>query len=208
MRWRFWLRILSKYKNKGKLLDLGCAFGYFLQFAEKYYLSVGLEKFLPAALKAKRISDTNVVCADASNLPFKSKQFDFVTLFDILEHLSDPSACIKESNTKLINGGILVISVPNMNSLGKKLKSEKWFGYRDKTHISLLAPKKWQSMLKREGFKILRVFSDGFWDIPYFPFSKSLQKVFFIPGVLQNILGLPLIPPVGENLCIIAKKKN
>jgi SAM-dependent methyltransferase len=41
--WGRWVKIIREYKNSGRLLDIGCGEGYFLQYAEKYYEAYGMD---------------------------------------------------------------------------------------------------------------------------------------------------------------------
>lgn len=55
------------------------------------------------------------VCGDATALPFESDTFDAITMFDVLEHIPDHQAAIKEAQRVLKPGGFLLISTPNEN---------------------------------------------------------------------------------------------
>ena len=88
------------------------------------------------------------------------------------------------------------------------LKKDNWFGFTDKTHLSILPKKEWIDLLKKYEFRITKLASDGFWDIPYFSFlPKSIQKAFLIPGYAQYKLKRLVMPPIGENLIIIGVKE-
>src|SRR3989304_149866 len=63
--------------------------------------------------EAKRRSGTaRLYGADATSLPFRSRAFKGVVLFDVLEHLPDPSCAISEAARVLEPNGLLYISVP------------------------------------------------------------------------------------------------
>jgi hypothetical protein len=64
-------------------------------------------------------------------------------------------------------------------------------------------------MIKDAGFKLIRVFADGFWDVPYLPVvPRYLQKIIFgSMGGFQAITGLPFLPMQwGESIMVIARK--
>jgi hypothetical protein len=91
----------------------------------------------------------------------------------------------------------------------KPWKREHWIGYQDPTHISLKAPVEWLALIKDAGFKLIRVFADGFWDVPYLPVvPRSIQKICFgSMGGFQAITGLPILPMRwGESIMVIARK--
>lgn len=207
--WSRWMRIIRKYEDSGKLLDVGCGPGFFLAYAEKHYDAHGIDISEYAIRKAKQRTQTaKLSVEDAMNLDYRNDYFDIVTCFDVLEHLPDPRLALQEFYRVLKKGGILIIRVPNTESIGAKWKKEEWFGHRDKTHVSLLSNEEWINLLKDINFKILEVFYDGLWDTPYFNhIPRFLQDIFIkLPSLVLFLLGVKYSKKYGENLCIIAKK--
>jgi hypothetical protein len=90
------------------------------------------------------------------------------------------------------------------------LKGNLWIGYQDPTHISLRRPAEWLRLIEEAGFHLIKVFSDGFWDVPYIRFvPKQIQKLFFGSlGGLQAMTGFIFLPMRwGESIIVIAGKK-
>src|SRR6266542_482359 len=128
----------------------------------------------------------------------------------IVEHLPDPQKAIQEISRVTEKGGTLILATQNLDSLLKPWKGEKWIGYQDPTHIALKRPAEWLSLIEAAGFQLRKVFSDGFWDVPYIRFvPKPIQKLFFGSlGGLQAITGLIFLPMRwGESIIVIARKK-
>src|SRR6187455_1192697 len=86
------LRELTQFKPGLKLLELGSAYGFFLDEASKYFDCTGIEVSTPAAehSRARGHRVINDVLSDAT-LPEIGK-VDIVTMFDVVEHLPDPVA--------------------------------------------------------------------------------------------------------------------
>jgi hypothetical protein len=126
----------------------------------------------------------------------------------VLEHLQSPETALHEFNRTLKIGGILLISVPNTESVGLKWKGEGWFGYRDPTHISLLSPTEWVKLLESKEFKIIDTRYDGLWDTPYFKrIPKKVQYLFLtIPSMIFFWLGVRFPKKYGENILFCSKK--
>ena len=106
--------------------------------------------------------------------------------------------------------GLLILATPNLASLSRPSKGENWIGYHDPTHISLKPPAEWLGMIKAAGFKVKRVFADGFWDAPYIPVvPKTLQKLLFGSlGGFQAISGVIFLPlRWGESIMVVARKE-
>ena len=128
----------------------------------------------------------------------------------ITEHLPDPQKAIQEIGRVTEKGGILILATPNLDSMLKPWKGDKWIGYQDPTHISLKRPAEWLDLIRSAGFSPLKVFADGFWDVPYIRFvPKQIQKLFFGSlGGLQAITGFVFLPMTwGESVIVIARKK-
>ena len=148
--------------------------------------------------------------ASAQELPYKDSAFNVVIIKHIVEHLPDPARAINEIGRVTEKDGILILATPNLGSLLKPWKGERWIGYQDPTHISLKKPEEWLSLIEGAGFEFIRVFSDGFWDVPYVRFvPKQIQKLFFGSlGGFQAITGWVFLPMRwGESILVIARKK-
>ena len=157
-----------------------------------------------------RNKNMNLFRGDINKLPFNKDSFDVITCIDILEHLDSPEIAIKECYDALKNDGVMLISVPNIHSIGKEWKGEDWFGLRDKTHKSLISNDKWLQLFKMTGFKVEEHFYDGLWDSPYFEKGpQSIQHLFFkIPMSIFFGFGFKFPQAFGENLYIVACKEE
>jgi SAM-dependent methyltransferase len=208
---RFWIRYLRKVISKGRILDTGCGRGFFLKYAEKHYETFGIDISKYGIYRAKIITPkSDLQIGLVHNLGYKNDVFDIITSYDLLEHLKTPTIALGEYNRVLKTGGILVISVPNIHSIGKKWKKDKWFGYRDETHQTILSNQQWMNSLEKNGFDIKDTFYDGLWDSPYWDrLPAPLQHlVFKWPVTLLFWLGFKFPKKFGENICIVAVKKT
>ena len=96
-----------------KVLDIGCKSGS-LSKVFRAKMTVGVDvsrKFLKAF--RKNVSQ-NIVLADAEHLPFKKGSFDFVSMTDVIEHLSNPSSAVSEANEVLSKRGKLLLITDNL----------------------------------------------------------------------------------------------
>lgn len=108
---------IEKRIAKGKLLDVGCGRGSFLNRAkERGWYGWGVEFSEIAALEARELG-LNVQIGDLTQVKFPSSYFDVVTLFNVIEHVRDPFATISEVHRVLKHTGLLVIRAPNIDWL-------------------------------------------------------------------------------------------
>jgi 2-polyprenyl-3-methyl-5-hydroxy-6-metoxy-1,4-benzoquinol methylase len=208
---RFYAILARRYADRNtRMLEIGTGLGHLAGRLENDFQSYALD-VNPWALKSARQNtrQTQFQSASAMELPFLAGVFGVVILKHIVEHLPDPARAIHETSRVIQSRGILILSTPNLDSLLKPLKREKWIGYLDPTHISLKTPTEWLSMVRQAGFIILKIFADGFWDVPYIPLvPRLIQKFLFGSlGGLQAMTGMIFLPPRwGESLILIAQK--
>jgi len=149
------------------------------------------------------------VASSAEELPFADGTFGVVIIKHVVEHLPHPERSIAEIGRVLAPGGTMILATPNLSSLLKPWKGERWIGYQDPTHIALKPPEEWLSLIRSSGLRVRRVFADGFWDVPYVRFiPKIIQKlVFGSLGGFQAITGMVFLPMRwGESIMVVAKK--
>lgn len=96
-------------KVRGRLLDIGCADGSLRNYLSPDCEYVGLDYFDTAKLMYHTRPN---IFGDAEMLPFRAAVFDAVTIFDVMEHLPDPQACMDEIGRVLKPGGDVLIHVP------------------------------------------------------------------------------------------------
>jgi SAM-dependent methyltransferase len=106
------LNMVRRYTElEGKhILDIGCGVGTyvrrFLDFTPDAY---GVDIDLPRL--NSRVP--NLMAADSENQPFRSATFDLVVLNEVIEHVQDDRATLRESLRLLRPGGLVVIFAPN-----------------------------------------------------------------------------------------------
>src|SRR5687768_5084734 len=108
--------LLERYRRRshgnGRALDLGCGTGLNLDSLSRYARPVGTD-FSEEALKFCRERGHQLLCkADAAALPFQDEEFDIITALDVIEHLDDDLAALREIRRVLRPGGLVIISVP------------------------------------------------------------------------------------------------
>jgi 2-polyprenyl-3-methyl-5-hydroxy-6-metoxy-1,4-benzoquinol methylase len=158
--------ILRYTGNRGKnVLDVGCGLGFFLGLArEKGYTPYGIEPSIEASKYARCESGVEVFTGSITEFAATGKMFDIVTVQHVLEHIPRPVEFIRNIRRVLANGGMLVIVVPNANSLIGNLAREKWLGFAVDEHVCHYTLKTLRLLLERCGFGI-RKFIVPQWDI-------------------------------------------
>ena len=209
---RFNAMLARRYGKRGaRLLEIGSGMGHLVGQLEDTFDTHGMDLNHWAVKQSKSlIQKTNLQTASAQELPYEDGAFNVVIIKHIVEHLPDPQRAILEIGRVTEPGGTLILATPNLDSLLKPWKGERWIGYQDPTHISLKRPGEWLEMIRNAGFSPLKVFSDGFWDVPYIRFVPGpIQKLFFGSlGGFQAITGWIFLPMRwGESVLVIAKKQ-
>lgn len=113
------LKTLGRFFHKpGKLLDIGCGIGIFLNMAREYGWEVtGVEVSPFAAEYARKRFNLEVHRGGLRKSNFPSNTFDVVTLWDTFEHMADPFAELREIKRVLKTGGVLLLDTPNADGL-------------------------------------------------------------------------------------------
>lgn len=111
-------RILAAAPHTKSLLDIGCGYGFFLQYAQGYVESVTGVELDPAVAAIAQASGLPVLHRSAESL-LGEDTYDCIVLCDVLEHLRDPLIILKLCHSLLNPHGVLYVQVPNL--LGFKL---------------------------------------------------------------------------------------
>ena len=139
--------------NKGKLLDVGCGTGMFLNVARENGWKVnGIE---PDA-GARKIAEENnqIKINDEVLSSFQQETFDVISLWHVLEHIHQLNETIEWLKDRLSKDGSLIIAVPNHESTDAKVYQEKWAAYDVPRHLYHFSQKSIKHLFAKHGFEL------------------------------------------------------
>ncbi|HXZ25581.1 MAG TPA: class I SAM-dependent methyltransferase [Nitrospiria bacterium] len=115
--WRQRLKLVRSHRSCGELLDIGCGDGSFLQAAQTAgYFCAGTELSEYAAERVRRGLRIPVMAGPVRAIEWPVASFDVVTMWHVLEHLTDPRGDLAIVYQLLRPGGLLFVAVPNRRS--------------------------------------------------------------------------------------------
>jgi SAM-dependent methyltransferase len=196
--------LIQQQKEKGRLLDVGAGFGFFLmEMRKKGWEVVGVEISQKAIDYARNVLGLTVHSGPLETIKFPESHFDVVSGFYIIEHLPNPMAFLKECHRILKPEGILLLRYPHTTPIKNLLHL---FGISNRlydlpAHLADFSPEVIQRCLDRVGFVRCRHLIGGhtlpnglakrtastfFGNLSELLFYLSYKK-FLLPGVSKTI---------------------
>jgi 2-polyprenyl-3-methyl-5-hydroxy-6-metoxy-1,4-benzoquinol methylase len=192
------LRAIGKLPARARVLDLGCGAGPALPLLVAQGYDVWGSDFVryPLGIARRVAPAARLVCADAQEaLPFADAQFDAVLLSEVIEHVRDPQALVRQLWRVLRPGGALALTTPNTWDVRRAYYpalGRVWSGDADPTHVELFSPRSMAALLRGAGFARVWVRS-GF---------KPMR--FLKAGPLRAEIPYP--PLIGNTLLAVARR--
>jgi 2-polyprenyl-3-methyl-5-hydroxy-6-metoxy-1,4-benzoquinol methylase len=208
-------RLVRKYGLKPDrskyVLDIGCAAGAFPKAAYDLGFSVvGVEPNELAAERARQTFGFDIRTGLLEDQDFGGRKFDLISLWDVIEHLTNPRETTDVIHALLKDDGLLVINFPNHDSLARKILGRKWPMYVN-VHVTYFTPATMAKLLDGSGFEVVAV-------RPYFQTLElgyavkragAYFRVFaWIEGLVAGtaIYHAPLTYNIGQSLLVARKK--
>jgi 2-polyprenyl-3-methyl-5-hydroxy-6-metoxy-1,4-benzoquinol methylase len=144
--------------NRGKILDYGCFAGLFLSVAkEQGWDCYGLEPLVMPSIYARGNFGVNVVNNTLEGDTFPADMFDVITAFQVFEHIIDPVGELSKLKGFLKSGGLMMIEVPNIDTLGVRLLQSNHRHFVE-DHVSFFSGKTLSQLLEDQGFEVCEVY--------------------------------------------------
>lgn len=211
---RVFLTKISRFKSKGKLLDVGSSAGILLDEAKKLGWEVyGVELSSWAVQHAKEKFNLEIFLGELKEARFPDDYFDIVIMEDSIEHFSDPTSYLIEAKRILRPDGLICISTPDIGSILSKIIGKSWWGIKQ-SHLIYFNKPTISKILNDVGFKTLGFSSHT----RFFSLSYLLLKLtgsFKTKSKIKNFLGkVPFAGRIifrinlGDQLEVYAGKKR
>ncbi|NBB95760.1 MAG: methyltransferase domain-containing protein [Planctomycetes bacterium] len=128
------LRTLRRYVSGGRLLEVGCAYGLFLDEAREHFHVAGIDVCQWPNDYAREALGVEVATGEFLDQPEPLQPYDAVCMWDTLEHLPHPVRAIERAAAWLAPGGVLAVTTNDVGSLVACVRGRRWRQVHPPTH--------------------------------------------------------------------------
>jgi SAM-dependent methyltransferase len=175
------MRVLGKYLDGARhrrLLEVGCAYGWFLDLIrDRFQLVQGIDIAADGVRYARSLG-LDAIEGDLLRHSFGSAVFDVICIWDSIEHLRDPDKYLARISELTSPGALLALTTGDIGSLNARLKGSKWRLIHPPSHLHYFTRKSMEVSLDRAGFEIVHFEHCGF--------SRSVELVSHSVFVLRH----------------------
>ncbi|MBL8751490.1 MAG: class I SAM-dependent methyltransferase [Planctomycetes bacterium] len=212
------MRLVAKWLPRGRVLDVGCAAGYFLRVAQQHGHDVHGVELSPAiaheaatALGADRVFVGTLDEAIAAR-GWRAGTFDAITMWDVVEHIPDPQSVLRRVRELLRPGGRFLLETQNVESRWARLLGRRWHHYKHDEHLYHFAPSTVRRLLDDCGFRVLTLGSAYAGKFVSFAFLAERAGRFgplaaFLAKPLALLKGVSLYVNPHDEIIVVAEPK-
>lgn len=155
------IKIMEKYKKGGRLLDVGCAAGFFLEVAKENGWDVCGVEISEYASNYARERGLNVFTGDLTETTLPDEYFDVITMWEVIANLTDPHRNLIEAHRILKKDGLIIISTGDISSIFAKFRGINWQILSPGGHLYYFSSETLRKMLEITGFNIVKITTHG-----------------------------------------------
>ena len=180
--------------QKGKVLDVGCATGFFLTIAREMGWRVdGVEISKFCCEYAEKNFGLKLHHGFFKDVEGLESGYQLVTMWDYLEHSLNPDKDLERAYSLLRPGGFVAIATPDISSFPAKIFKENWMGFKEHEHLYYFSMKNLSTLVEKCGFRITSRSYAGKYISSKF-FVKRLTGYFkSLGGLADGVTNLPFL---------------
>ena len=150
------LEFLRSYVSMGKLLEIGCATGGFLEHARRHFSVQGVD-VSDFAVQAARAKGLDVECSSVEDSKIICPPYDVVAMFDAIEHLRHPARTLAQIHSLLSANGYVFVTTGDARSRVARLFGKHWRLMTPPQHLWFFDRRTIVALLERLHFRVLDV---------------------------------------------------
>ena len=147
--------------RQGRLLDVGCAAGFFLAEAQAHYEVQGVELSTWSSAYARDRLKLPVTTGTLQQAALPADCFDVVTLWDVIEHVPEPVPLLAEAARVLKPGGRLVLTTGDWGSAYAQARGAGWHLMTPPWHLTMFSRATLALAAQRAGLRVVGWRSEG-----------------------------------------------
>jgi SAM-dependent methyltransferase len=184
---------LRRYIAGGSLLEIGCAYGFFLQEARRYFDVSGIEIAADAAAHARQsgLRVATGVADEATLDQFGS--LDAIVMLDVLEHLPQPLDTLNLCARRLNPGGVMLLTTGDFGSPFARLAGSRWRLMTPPQHLWFFTPESIRRLAAGLGLRVEEI-SHPWKIVPLSLIMFQLRRLFALPPQKPTQLGSVGVP--------------
>lgn len=177
--WNFADRIrdVRRYAPSGNLLEIGCAYGFFLDLARHHWKARGVD-ITPSGIEHARSLGLDATCVDFLDMPDEPESQDVICLWDTIEHLPRPVRVIEKAARWLKRGGVLFATTGDAGSLVARWRGERWRQIHPPTHLYYFSTETLSRAATSAGLQVVAT--------PHVGYARSARAMLYIMLALRG----------------------
>lgn len=152
---------LERFRDTGRLLDVGCGDGHFLAAAQERGWQAYGSEYGEGPRQRARERGLEVRPAPFEPTAAEAGGFDVVVAIEVIEHVTHPREEVERMRALLRRGGCVYLTTPNFGSISRRITGPRWRAIEYPEHLSLFTPESLDRLLASIGFAKLELQTTG-----------------------------------------------
>lgn len=153
---------MRRISRGDRLLEVGCAYGFFLDVAQQHWAVEGIDVSPDAVASCATRFEDRVRCGHLLTEPFAENSYDWIVAWDTIEHVNEPKAYATRCFQLLAPGGHVAFTTGDISSIVARCRGSRWRLLTPPSHLTFFSRNGMRQMLCGAGFEQIRFGTTGY----------------------------------------------